>query len=91
MKKSCCVRFNLDNPEHRQAWIHLQNIDRREYKSYSEFVIAAIFKYFEDDNKLITELRTIIREEISNLQLVAEVPKASTNNEDDIDWDFLGG
>lgn len=40
------IRFNLDNPQHRQAYELLQRIDRRQFKSYTEAVVYAVNAYF---------------------------------------------
>ena len=46
------IRLNLNRPEDRQAWEHLQSMDRKEYKSYSRAVVAAINDYFSRQEKL---------------------------------------
>lgn len=40
------VRFNLDNELHKKAWMLLQNMDRRQHKSYSNIVAEAVDAYF---------------------------------------------
>ena len=39
------IRFNLDKPEHREAWEHLQRLDRSKCKSYTEAVVTALNAY----------------------------------------------
>ena len=46
------IRLNLNRPEDRQAWEHLQNMDRKKYKSYSRAVVAAINDYFARQDRL---------------------------------------
>ena len=41
------IRFNLEKEMDRTAWEHLQQRDKREYRSYSKAVIAAVNDYFE--------------------------------------------
>lgn len=58
--KNTNIRLDLMEPEDRQAWEYLQNMDREEYKSYSRAVVAALNDYFgrrkqlEDDPYLET-------------------------------------
>ncbi len=41
------IRFNLEKEADRAAWEHLQQRDKREHRSYSRAVIAAVNDYFE--------------------------------------------
>ena len=49
------IRLNLNRPEDRQAWEHLQNMDRKKYKSYSRAVVAAINDYFTRQERLAND------------------------------------
>lgn len=49
------IRLNLNRPEDRQAWEHLQNMDRKKYKSYSHAVVAAINDYFARQDRLAND------------------------------------
>lgn len=40
------IRFNLAKPEDREAWEHLQRLDRSKYKSYARAVVTALNAYF---------------------------------------------
>jgi hypothetical protein len=40
------IRFNLAKPEDREAWEHLQRLDRSKYKSYTRAVVTALNSYF---------------------------------------------
>lgn len=40
------IRLNLEREEDRRAWKHLQDLDRKQYKSYTRAVVAAINDYF---------------------------------------------
>lgn len=40
------IRFNLAKPEDREAWEHLQRLDRNKYKSYTRAVVTAVNAYF---------------------------------------------
>ena len=46
------IRFNLEKEADRTAWDHLQRRDKREHRSYSKAVIAAINDYFERRGRL---------------------------------------
>ena len=46
------IRLNLMNPADQQAWTYLQKLDRRQYKSYSRAVVAAINDYFGRQERL---------------------------------------
>ena len=45
--KCTTLRFNIDKPLDRQAWDYLQNIDKDEFKSYSQAVAVAVTEYFK--------------------------------------------
>ena len=49
------IRLNLNRPEDRQAWEHLQNMDRKKYKSYSRAGLAAINDYFTREERLAND------------------------------------
>lgn len=36
------IRFNLDNADDRKAYEYLQDMDRKQYKSYTRAVVAAL-------------------------------------------------
>ena len=40
------IRLNLANPDDREAWEHLQHMDRKKYKSYSRAVVIGVNDYF---------------------------------------------
>lgn len=40
------IRLNLEQEEDRRAWEYLQGMDRKQYKSYTRAVVAAINDYF---------------------------------------------
>ena len=49
------IRLNLNRPEDRQAWEHLQNMDRKKHKSYSRAVVAAINDYFSQQERFAND------------------------------------
>ena len=46
------IRFNLEKEADRAAWEHLQRRDKREHRSYSRAVIAAVNDYFDRRGRL---------------------------------------
>ena len=49
------IRFNLEKGADRAAWEHLQQRDKRQYRSYSKAVIAAVNDYFEHRGRLASD------------------------------------
>ena len=49
------VRLNLDNEEDRRAFEHLQRLDKKQYRSYSKAIVAAVNAYFDRQEHLITD------------------------------------
>ncbi|MCD8341201.1 MAG: hypothetical protein LUC87_03480 [Clostridiales bacterium] len=49
------VRLNLDDEDDRRAFEHLQRLDKRQYRSYSKAVVAAVNAYFDRQEQLITD------------------------------------
>ena len=47
MTKSICLRFNLDKPQHLEAWEQLQNMNKEKFKSYTNAVVIAVTDYFQ--------------------------------------------
>ena len=46
------IRFNLEKEADQLAWKYLQQRDKRQYRSYSKAVIAAVNDYFERRGRL---------------------------------------
>lgn len=40
------LRLNLDHEDDRQAYEHLRRLDRREYRSYSKAIVAAVNAFY---------------------------------------------
>lgn len=49
------IRLNLNRLDDRQAWEHLQALDRKKYKSYSRAVVAAVNDYFSRQERLAAD------------------------------------
>ena len=49
------IRFNLEKEADRAAWEHLQRRDKREHRSYSRAVIAAVNDYFDRRGRLAAD------------------------------------
>ncbi len=74
------IRFNLDKEPDRTAWEHLQQRDKREHRSYSKAVIAAVNDYFERRGRLEADSYLETREkEDAFLLRVLETIQAGLN------------
>jgi len=74
------IRFNLEREADRTAWDHLQRRDKREHRSYSKVVIAAVNDYFERRGRLETDPYLETREkEDAFLLRVLETIRAGLN------------
>ena len=74
------IRFNLEKEADRTAWDHLQRRDKREHRSYSKAVIAAVNDYFERRGRLEVDPYLETREkEDAFLQRVLETIRAGLN------------
>lgn len=49
------IRFNLEKEVDRTAWEYLQQRDKRQHRSYSRAVIAAVNDYFERRGRLAAD------------------------------------
>lgn len=49
------IRFNLEKEADRAAWEHLQRRDKREHRSYSRAVIAAVNDYLDRRGRLTSD------------------------------------
>ena len=49
------IRLNLANEDDRRAWEYLQTMDRREFRSYSRAVVAALNDFFSRRERLATD------------------------------------
>ena len=49
------IRFNLEKEPDRMAWEYLQQRDKRQHRSYSKAVIAAVNDYFERRGRMDTD------------------------------------
>ena len=74
------IRFNLEKEADRKAWDHLQRRDKREHRSYSKAVIAAVNDYFERRGRLAADPYLETREkEDAFLLRVLETIRAGLN------------
>ena len=74
------LRFNTEMETQRRAWEYLQGMDKRQFKSYSQVISAALVEYFERQNRLKDDpfLETREREERFVERIVAAVECALT-------------
>ena len=71
------LRLNLDKPEDREAWEHLQRLDRMQYRSVNRAVIAAVNAYFGRQEQLAADpyLETREREDAFLRQIMETIEK----------------
>ena len=76
------VRFNLSDIEHTAIIDYLNSLDKEKYKSRNQFIIDAIksaIAYEEKqtaDDELLQKFREILKEELTNISVVASVPSS---------------
>ena len=74
------IRFNLEKEADRTAWEYLQQRDKRQHRSYSKAVIAAVNDYFERGGRLASDPYLETREkEDAFLLRVLETIRAGFN------------
>lgn len=86
---STTLRLNLDNVADREAWEHLQRLDRVQYRSVNRAVIAAVNAFFgrqeqlaadpyletrEKEDAFLQEIRETIRESLQTAAPMNLVP-----------------
>ena len=75
------IRFNLEKESDRTAWEYLQQRDKRQHRSYSRAVIAAVNDYFERRGRLLSDPYLETREkEDAFLQRVLETIRAGCDH-----------
>ena len=85
-KISTNIRLNLNNEADRRAWEHLQNMDRKKYKSYSRAIVTAVNDYFDRQERLVADsyLETREKENAFLERVIATIEeglkKSSANN-----------
>lgn len=85
MRKSICVRFDLDNETDRKAWEKIHNDE----KSANRAIIDAINN---SENEIAETVRTVLNEFFTAGQPVAIMPEKQQETDlQDVDFDFLGG
>jgi len=68
------LRLNLADEDDCRAYEHLQQMDKRQYRSYSKAIVAAVNDYFDRQNRLASDPYLETREkEDAFLQRVMEV------------------
>ena len=76
------IRFNLEREADRTAWDHLQRRDKREHRSYSKAVIAAVNDYFERQGRLAVDpyLETREKEDAFLLRVLETIRAGLSQN-----------
>ena len=71
------LRLNLDDEDDRRAWERLHHLDKRQYRSYSKAIVAALNGYFDRQERLAADPYLETREkEDAFLQRVLETIRA---------------
>ena len=75
------IRFDLGKKPDRMAWEYLRQRDKRQYRSYSRAIIAAVNDYFERRGRLAADPYLETREkEDAFLQRILETIRAGLNH-----------
>ena len=75
------IRFDLEKEPDRAVWEYLRQRDKRQYRSYSRAVIAAVNNYFERQGRLAADPYLETREkEDAFLQRVLETIREGLNH-----------
>lgn len=78
------VRFNLSDTEHTAIIDYLNSLDKEKYKSRNQFIIDAIKSAISNadrqtaDNELLEKFREILKEELTNISVVASAPSSAS-------------
>lgn len=72
------LRLRKDIPEEARIAEYLESIK----KSRNRFIIEALADYMEKDNRLLENIRSIFREEISNISISAGVNESKMQKSD---------
>lgn len=68
------LRLNLSDEDDRRAFDYLQRMDKKQYRSYSKAIVAAVNDHFERQERLVADPYLETREkEDAFLQRVMEV------------------
>ena len=49
------LRLDLTDDEDHRAWLHLQQMDKKQYRSYSKAIVAAVNNYFGRQEQLAAD------------------------------------
>ena len=49
------LRLDMTNEEDRRAWSHLQRMDKKQHRSYSKAIVAAVNDYFSRQEQLAAD------------------------------------
>lgn len=87
--KSVLIRFNIEDPEHKNAYECLQKRDKVKYRSNSDYVIKAITAFGGEG---ISDIERIIKKCFEEFMSDISVSRKEVKDADeDIAWEFIGG
>lgn len=88
------LRLNLADEDDRRAYEHLQNMDKKQYRSYSKAIVTAVNDHFERQARLASDPYLETREkEDAFLRLIQQIIEKtvlynSTPLEKDVPYDL---
>ena len=76
--RSTNLRFNLEKDTQKRAWQYLQNMDKQQFKSYSNVIAVALVDYFDRYYRSQDDpyFETMEREERFVNQIISSVESA---------------
>ena len=100
--RSTNLRFNLEKDTQKRAWQYLQNMDKQQFKSYSNVIAVALVDYFEERfvNQIISSVESAMEKTLPVFLAgcmvgMSQVPVGAVSVtqqelDEEVDWDFLG-
>lgn len=69
------LRLNLEDADDRRAWERLRGLDKKQYRSYSRAIVAAVNGYFDQQERLAADpyLETREKEDAFLRQIVETI------------------
>ena len=79
------IRLNLEREEDRRAWEYLRGMDRKQYKSYTRAIVAAINDYFGRQMQLAEDpyLETREKEDAFLQKVLETIEKGMADSKQD--------
>ena len=93
--RSTNLRFNLEKDTQKRAWQYLQNMDKQQFKSYSNVIAVALVDYFDRYYRSQAMEKTLPVFLAGCMVGMSQVPVGAVSVtqqelDEEVDWDFLG-